>query len=300
MKRPLVVGLGRVELQFIGVIPSFPDRDGDVEVDSVSIQVGGSGAVAIGAVTELGCRGRFACKLAEEFAGNFILEALREAGIETRGVLASDRELSGLRFTTLDREHKRRLSVFSRGDVGGIDESEIDVNRLLDDASAVLIDGGMPRTQVRLAEAAKHRRVPVIYDGNEFGDQVGELVALADILIASERLAAELARTDDLERSLLELQQLGPQAVIITLGESGSIGLHGEKLVRQPVHPVAVVDNRGAGAVYHGAFTAALLSELPFERCMEFASVAAGLSCMQVGEWAGIPSRAQVIAAMRG
>jgi len=296
---PLVVGLGRVELQFIGTVPRFPEGEDDVEVDSISIQVGGRGAVAIGTTANLGCRARFACRLAEEFAGTFILEALRGAGIETRGVLARDRILSGLRFTALDREHTRRMSFYSRGDVGEIGEGDIDVNRLLDGASALIVDGALPHAQVLVAEAAKHRGIPIIFDGTVFGDQLGELVALADVLISSERLASELARTDNLERALLDLQGMGPGAVVITLGESGSIGLHGEQLVRQPAFPGSIVDTSGAGAVYAGAFCTALLSALPFARCMEFASAAATLSCRDVGQWAGMPSRDEVIALIR-
>ena len=168
-----------------------------------------------------------------------------------------------------------------------------------DSASAVLVDGAMPRTQVFLAESAKKRGIPVIFDGSDFGEQVGELVALSDVLISSERLAAELARTDDLERSLLDLQRMGPSAIVITLGESGSIGLHGEQLVRQPALPGRIIDTSGAGAVYVGAFSTALLSELPFARCMEFAAAAATLSCRDAGQWAGMPTRDEVVHAIR-
>jgi sugar/nucleoside kinase (ribokinase family) len=124
-------------------------------------------------------------------------------------------------------------------------------------------------------------------------------VALADVLICSERLAGELAPRDEIEESLVEIQRLGPDAVIITLGEAGSVGLHGDQLVKQPSFEVDEIDTTGAGSVYHGAFAAALLSKLPFAQCMEFASAAASLSCRRAGAWAGIPDRDEVIAAVR-
>jgi sulfofructose kinase len=139
----------------------------------------------------------------------------------------------------------------------------------------------------------------VVFDGGQLREGLGELVALADVLIASERLAAELAPRGELQDSLVEIQRMGPRAVIITLGDSGSIGLHGDQLVSQEAFEVRVVDSVGAGSVYLGAFVTGLLSSLPFARCMELASAAAALSCGQIGAVAGIPTRDDVIDLIR-
>jgi sugar/nucleoside kinase (ribokinase family) len=294
---PLVLVVGEVGIDIACRVPHLTS-DAPVQMDEVSIQVGGSAAVTAAAAAALGCRARLVCKLADDFLGNHVRSALTGAGIDTRAVMEPGRQLSPFMLNVMG-ERGRRAAYFTSGDVEPLTADDVQPDELLAGVGAVLVDGTCPSAQVAIAEAAQKRGVPVLFDGDHIREGIGTLVALADILICSERLATEIAPRDALETSLAEIQRLGPRAVIITLGDAGSIGLHGEELVRQQAFPADVVDASGAGAVFHGAFAAALLGELPFQACMVFASAAAALSCQHLGGYGGVPTRDKVVALAR-
>lgn len=284
-------------MSMVGVAPHMPPNDGRVELGEVTVQAGGAAAIAAAAIGTLGCKARLATKVADDFLGPYILRALRQAGIEVHEVLGAQSRLSSFGFTVSDRE--QRMSFLSPGDVGQLAPDELDLNTLLAGANAVVLDGYFPDAQIALAERARLKDVPVILGATRMGEGLGELIGLSDVLICSERLAADLAPRGEPRDALVELQQLGPRAVILTLGEGGSVGLHGDHLAEQPAFPVDVVDPLDAGAVYLGGFVTALLNSLPFARCMEFASASASLSCRTVGAWAGIPERDEVLTRIR-
>jgi sulfofructose kinase len=298
-QRPLIVAVGEVGLEVIGVVPRLPDGEAPMELRECSLQIGGAAAIALGTAAAMGTGTRLACKLADDFIAAHVLDALAAHGIDTQARRASTAQLSGLALAVVVDAPTRRHSFFTRGDVEPLTADELDVDALLDGAAAVIVDGSCPAAQRVVAERAARRQIPVIVDAAQLSDGLGTLASLADVLICSERFASEIAPRDDLRHKLAELQRLGPRGVVITLGDAGSIGAIGDEVHEQACHPVAVVDRTGSGPVYLGAFVAALVGGMPFPGCMELASVAAALACRHIGGFAGIPARTEVVAAMR-
>ncbi len=292
---PLVVGLGLATIDFLGTVPRYPAADSKTQLRQVSIQGGGPVATALVAARAFGCRARLCTRLAGDDFGRYILRGLADAGVEC-DLVGTAGTLSPFSFIAISEDDARRTIFTTPGDVAPLTPEEVDLPGLLYAASALLVDGHHPRAQIAAAELARERSTPVLLDAGSLREGMGELVALCDVLIASERFAMEVAPRGEAEDSLIELQHLGPRAVIITLGEAGSVGLFEDKLVRQPAHEVDAVDTTGAGDVYHGAFTAAHLRGYSFERAMELASAAAALKCRSLGGRAGIPDLEEVLA----
>jgi ribokinase len=295
-KAPWVVGVGTATMDIVGVAPRRPERDGRVALSSVSLQGGGPVATALVTARALGCRARLAGKLADDDFGRFVRRGLRDAGVEVELLATASGQLSPLAFIALASDGKSRVRYETPGDVPPMTGDELDLTALLDDARLLVIDGDHVEAQVAAAEEARERGITVLYCAGALDEGAGELVALSDVLVASERFAGQAAPRGEAEDSLVELQKMGPRTVIVTLGDAGSVGLHGDTLVRQPAYDVELVDATGAGDVYAGALAVGLAHGIDFARCMELASATAAMKCRALGSRAGIPELDEVLA----
>jgi sugar/nucleoside kinase (ribokinase family) len=170
---------------------------------------------------------------------------------------------------------------------------------LLTGASALCIDGYQPALQAAIAEKARERGIPVVLNASHLIGGMGELLALADVVIASERFASELAPSDKIDSSLREILRIGPRVAVITLGDEGAVGLEGTTLVQQDAIDVFVSDTTGAGDVFCAAFAYATCMRWPLDRALPFANAAAGLKCRSLGARSGLPDLAEVQRATR-
>jgi sugar/nucleoside kinase (ribokinase family) len=284
---PDVVGIGLATLDQIGV--GRGAREPVAELSTFSLQAGGPTATALATIAAFGVPARFFGRLGDDEFGRLIIRHLRGFGVDTASVLMEPGRLSPVTFTLIDEETRRRTVRFTRGDVSALTPGDLPAT-LFDRVRLLYVDGEMPDIQIVAAERARARGARVLLDARHVGPGLGELLHLADVVVASELVAAELAHSSDVERSLVELVHLGPEIAVITLGDEGAVGLQSDTLVRQQALRVEVLDVTGAGAVFRGAFAWALLQGRPLDRALPFANAAAGLNCASLGGQAGIPS----------
>jgi len=289
-----IFGIGLASIDFLGVVDHLPRPDSTVEMAQFSIQGGGNAATALVTAAHLGLETRFCGKVSDDMFGTFILNSLSNMGVDTSGVIVEPERVSPFTFVGVEATDGHRVLYHTRGNCSPLLPEEIDMSSL-EWASCLLVDGYQIKAQVAAARRATAANIPVILDASHIQEKgMGELLSDANLLIATERFAAEVAPMGEVEDSLRELARMGPHTVVLTLGKEGSIGLDANGIVKVPALPVDAMDTTGAGDVYRGAFLYAHLQNWDLRRCMEFASVAAGLSCQMLGGRAGIPNIEQI------
>jgi sugar/nucleoside kinase (ribokinase family) len=247
----------------------------------------------------LGMRTRFFGRIADDEHGHFILRSMRNLRVDTSLVAIEEGKVSPVSILEIDELTRRRRIVRSRGNVTPVSPRDLPAG-LLSGASMLVIDGTQPALQAAIAEKARDKEITVLLNASQLSGGMGELLSLSDIVIGSERFAHELAPSDDMGDSLREILNLGPRIALITMGESGAVGLEGSKLVEQEALDVFVADTSGAGDAFAGGFAFAHLHGWPLERAVPFANAAAGLVCRSLGARSALPTVEEVTAAMNG
>ncbi len=288
-----VVGIGEAKVDHLTVVDRLPLPESKMEIEQFSIQGGGTIANALATLAAFQVNVGFMGKIGDDDFGQFILRGLTGLGVDVTGVIRQPNRFSPFALILIERGTNRRSVLYSRGTVDALTPTELNL-AVIRKASLLLLDGFQVQPQIKAAEEARRQNVRIVLDATKLKEGMGELMALSDILIVSERFVSEVAPRGEPEDALLEIRKMGPEVVVITMGKEGSVGLEGQKLVRQPALNVSEVDSTGAGDLYLGGFCYGLLQGAPLEKCMQMASATAGLSCRELGARAGLPNLADV------
>jgi sugar/nucleoside kinase (ribokinase family) len=290
-----LVGVGFATADLLFVSPRMDRRL--VEASVFSMQGGGSASNMLATLAVMGKRTRFFGRVGDDEHGRFIVRSMQDLRIDTSMLSVEKDKVSPISVLEIDELSRRRKILRSRGNVTPLSPSDLPAG-LLKDARMLLIDGSQPAIQAAVAEKARDKGIKVLLNASQLAGGMGELLSLSDIVIGSERFANEFAPSDELRDSLREILNLGPKIALITLGESGSIGLEGSKLVEQEALDIFVADTSGAGDAFAGAFAYAHLCGWPLERAVPFANAAAGLVCRSIGARSALPRVEEVLSAM--
>ena len=295
-RQGLVVGVGLATVDLLCVAPRTDERL--VELSLFSMQGGGAIGNALATAALLGARSRFLGRLGDDDFGKFVLSGLDHLKVDTSFVKIERGRVSPVSLVQIDELTRKRRVLFTAGNTTPLTSRDVP-RGLLDGASVLVIDGYQPALQATIAEKAREQGITVLLDAGHLQGGMGELLALSDIIIGSERFASEFAPSDDVQKSLREITRIGPHTAVITMGDAGAMALEGDKLVQQECIDVPTVDTTGAGDVFCGAFAYATLQRWPLERALPFANAAAGLTCRTVGAQSSLPKLAEVLEAVR-
>jgi sugar/nucleoside kinase (ribokinase family) len=284
-----VLGVGYCTLDFIGEVDRFAEPDSKVEWDKLSVQGGGAAATAMVALARWGVDVSFVGKVGADARGDEIVATLAGEGIDVGGVVYQEGAISQVTFVVIESATGQKRTYFTMGTVDPLEVGEVH-DGLLDGVDVLHVDGTSPEAQLALVRAARERGVLTVLDAERVSDGVVELVGASELVVASERFASQFTGQGSLQGMCKALMERGPKVVVVTMGDEGAVAM-GEDgvMVRAPAYPVEVVDNTGAGDVFHGAFIHAYTQERELSECLRFGCAAAGVSCLGLGGRERIP-----------
>jgi sugar/nucleoside kinase (ribokinase family) len=247
---------------------------------------GGSAANTMVAIAQLGGKGFYSCKVANDESGKFYLEDLQRCGLDTN-VHNGDGEagITGKCLVMVTPDADRTMNTFL-GITANFSEAEL-VPEALIESEYLYIEGYLVSSPSAKAAAIKAREIAAsagvktalsLSDPNmvEFF-QEGLLKIIGsglDFIFSNEAEALKMAQTNELTQAITHFKTFA-QSFAITRGAKGSLIYDGQDILEIDVLPVQAIDTVGAGDMYAGAFLYGLTHQMSYAEAGNLASLAA-------------------------
>jgi len=225
---------------------------------------GGSAANSVIALSQLGGRGYYACKVADDDLGHFYVKDLKAGGVATLDTSFLEHGDTGRCVVLVTPDSDRTMCTYL-GISGNLSVHEIDMDALSASkwfyTEGYLVTSDTARVAAiearRAAERHGVRTALSLSDPNMvrfFKDGLLEMIGDGvDLIFANEHEAMGMAETDDLDEAVAYLKTIAREFAI-TRGGDGALVWDGAQ--RIDIDPVKVdpIDTVGAGDMFAGAF----------------------------------------------
>ncbi len=292
------VGLGYCSNDHLCRIAEIP-IDSKTEMLEHMIQGGGPAADATVGAARLGLKAAFVTAIGDDADGVKILADFQADKVDVSGIRVRKGGCSPIAYCWVTNDGGRSVA-WTRNKLELLKADEIPLE-MIRGAKVLHLDGHHPDAAVAAAKAAKAAGVLVNLDAGTFTPRIDELLALADIIIASEAFARRWSGEEHLEAALRKLKTIGAKVTGLTAGSKGSLLIQDDgSILHCPAFSgLPIVDTTGAGDAYHCGFVVAYLEGRSPMECMRFGSAFAGLKCGKLGARAGLPTMAETEAFLK-
>lgn len=300
----LVLGDANPDLVLTGdVAPAF----GQAEklVDGAHLVIGGSGAITACAAARLGLRTALVGVVGADPFGRFMLDALRDAGVDMAACVVDPGRPTGL-SVILSRGDDRAI-LTSAGTIADLRGELVDPDLLASTrhvhVSSYFLQQRLRRDLPSLFDEA-HRvgastSVDPNWDPSERWDGVLELLGRTDCFFPNSNEARAITGIDDVDVAAEALTEHGC-VVAVKFGQGGGLAMWGDEVVRSRAIPAEVVDTTGAGDTFDAGFIVGRLHGWSLERCLGLAVACGSLSTRAVGGTGAQPTLEEAVEAMEG
>ena len=273
---------------------------------------GGAPANALAVFAKFGEKVAFIGKVGHDMHGLFLKETMEKAGIDTKGMIISDKVFTTLAFVSLNEQGEREFSFARKpGADTCLMEQEVNVDIIKD--SKILHIGSLSLTDEPCRSAtfyalrqAKDAGKIISYDPNYralLWESVESAIAgmrspldYVDVMKISDEETKLLTDIEDPEGAAKALLAKGVSLVAVTLGKDGAYVCTKEGGAVVPGFESKVVDTTGAGDSFWGGFLYQLAKsgkrpeEVTLEEAKIFARFGNAVASLCVEKRGGIPA----------
>ncbi|MFP4056399.1 MAG: carbohydrate kinase family protein [Candidatus Brocadiia bacterium] len=266
--------------------------------DHMELHIGGCAANTAIAMAKLGLRTCAVGKVGDDVFGRFVVQTLRDAGIDPAGVVVEAEASTAFTFVIVGSDGQRRF-LHTMGANATLCEDDVDMDlvcraKVLHVAGTMVMptfDGEQTAHVLEQAQAAGVTTCMDLVFNDRIEDYmpvVGPCLPHLDMFLPSIEEAERVAGTSDPPSIARRLRREGLGTVVIKLAEEGAyVSGDGEEEV-VPAYQVDAVDTSGAGDCWVAGFLAGRLRGWSLVRSARFGHAVAAHCIQAFGCTAGV------------
>jgi sugar/nucleoside kinase (ribokinase family) len=297
--------IGEINPDLIVRGPDVTPVFGQVEklVEGAELVIGSSSVITACGAARLGLKVAFTGLVGGDEFGRFMLEAMRQAGIDVSGCVVDKAAATGLSVILSAPDDRAILTypgaipLLRREQV---DEARFSLARHLHIGSYFLLDALRPDMPALLA-SAKEQGLTVSLDTNwdpTGGWDLTAVLPLLDLLFPNKNEVRQISGKEDFAAGVEVLAGQVP-TLAVKLGPQGGLARQGGRSVTAPALQVDVVDTTGAGDSFNAGFLYGYLNGHDLQDALDLACACGSLSTRAAGGTAAQPTLGEARAALR-
>lgn len=283
-----IIGVGAANLDVMGR-SRMPLVAEDSNPGAIGVSVGGVTHNILENLSRMGAATKLVTTVGDDLFGGIVRAACDSAGIDTSGFVVLPGEISSTYMSIHQNTGKMALALSDMSILQKLSAEHLSQRRgLLENASALVIDGGLPEAAIDHLMSELGGRVPIFADpvsttyARKFTNRLRGLHTIKPNLLEAEVLAEMKIKNDgDLRTAADRILAKGVRRVVISMGAQGVYLMdeHGE--ARHRPRPIdSVVNDTGAGDSYMAGLLYAYTRGMSTAETLDWAAGASIITLM--------------------
>lgn len=297
----MIAVLGNLVVDLIGrPVDLWPPRGGLLLLDELQSHIGGNGANCAAALARLGETVQLHGAVGDDLFGRFLLDRLRDEGVNCEQVRELPGESSGVTFVAVDTSGERSFLHHLGANAAAPEAAIAPGTRHFHLASFFVLPSLTGEAAAKLLQQARRAGAATSLDvawdvKGEWMNRLAPALPHVDWFLPSEAEARMLTGEVEPARMARTLLDRGCRGVVIKRGEQGAYLASAGMEIWSPAFRVDAVDTTGAGDCFVAGFIHAQLASLDPRRALRFACAAGALSVSRLGAVTGLRPAEQIL-----
>ncbi|MSO21650.1 MAG: ribokinase [Acidobacteria bacterium] len=297
MTQPRICVVGSSNLDLISYVPRLPRMGETLHGSRFQMGYGGKGANQAVMAAKLGAQVAMVTKVGQDVFGDNTRSNFERWGIDTRHVLSTDQAFSGVASIAVGPGGENSITIVA-GANDLLTEADIEAARPVIASAQVLIcqlEIPLETTLAALRLAHESGVQTILNPAPARSSLSAEIFRHSDVFCPNETEAELLTgqrvgTMEEVEAVARILLDRGAHAVILTLGDRGSLLVAASETAHVPAPRVKPVDTTGAGDAFVGSLAYFWAAGQPLTEAMRRANIIAATSVESLGTQISFPA----------